>query len=75
VTPEERRIIVFSRGTWKGLKGETPRGGQKLPISKVGERLLWKKAQKKEKKNKISEVMNRIIPHRSPFSTIEVWSP
>jgi len=52
-----------------------PVGGHLRPISIVGARLLWKKAQKKEKKNSTSEVINRIIPHRSPFITIEVWSP
>lgn len=42
------------------------------PISILGARLLWKNAQKKEKKNRTSEVMNRIIPQRSPLPTIEV---
>jgi len=46
-----------------------PVGGQQLPISIVGDRLLWKKAQKKEKKNKISDTMNKIIPHRRPIAT------
>src|SRR5580698_7704602 len=41
----------------------------------VGDRLLWKKAQKKEKKKSTSDVINRIIPHRIPLATIEVWSP
>lgn len=40
MTPEDRRMIVFRRGTWKGLKEATPVGGQNLPISKVGESLL-----------------------------------
>jgi hypothetical protein len=46
-----------------------PVGGQAHPSSGVGDKLLWKNAQKKAKKNKTSEVMNRIIPHRSPFVT------
>jgi len=50
-------------------------GGHCAPISIVGEILLWKNAQKKEKKNKTSETINKIIPHRSPFSTIDVWIP
>jgi hypothetical protein len=54
------------------LKGKIPLGGQNLPISKVGDSLLWKKAQKKEKKNKTSEVINKIIPQRRPFSTMVV---
>jgi len=75
VTPEARRIIVFKRGTWKGLNGITPWGGHWRPISIDGASLLWKKAQKKEKKNKTSDVINKIIPHRSPLATINVWSP
>jgi hypothetical protein len=38
----------------------------------VGDKLLWKKAQKNEKKNKISDVINKIMPHRSPLATIRV---
>lgn len=40
VTPEARRIVVFNRGIWKGLNGDTPVGGQIMPISGVGARLL-----------------------------------
>jgi len=72
VTPDESKIKVFSRGTLNGLNGEIPEGGQNKPISILGERLLWKKAQKKEKKNKTSEVINRIMPHFKPFTTFEV---
>jgi len=43
-----------------------PGGGQVQPISGVGARLLWKKAQKKAKKNITSEAINRSIPIRSP---------
>jgi len=75
VTPEANKIIVFKRGTWKGLNGITPWGGHCKPNSIVGERLLWKKAQKKEKKNNTSDVINRIIPHRNPFATINVCRP
>ena len=73
--PEERRIIVFVKGTFQGLNASTPIGGQEQPNSILGERLLWKKAQKKEKKNITSEVMKSIIPHRSPISTISVCKP
>jgi len=66
---------VFNRGTWNGLKGVTPVGGQCRPISIVGDSLLWKNAQKKEKKNNTSEVIKRIMPHCSPFTTTEVCSP
>jgi len=75
LTPEDRRTIVFNKGTWKGLKAKIPKGGQRAPTSTVGVSLLWKKAQKKETKKKISETINRAIPHRSPSSVIEVWSP
>jgi len=66
---------VLRRGIAKGFKGYTPVGGQAHPNSGVGARLLWKKAQKKAKKNRISEVMNRIMPQRNPFDTKEVWKP
>lgn len=46
-----------------------------MPISTVGDRLLWKKAQKKEIKKNTSEVINKIIPHRMPFETDNEWSP
>ncbi len=52
-----------------------PVGGQQQPNSGVGARLLWKKAQKKAKKNITSETINRIIPHRSPLVTYDVWWP
>lgn len=40
VTPDDRRIIVFSKGTLNGLKGVIPVGGQNRPISKFGDKLL-----------------------------------
>lgn len=75
VIPDDKRIIVFNKGTWKGLNGLIPVGGQFKPISAVGASLLWKNAQKNEKKNKTSEVINRIIPKRSPLNTTWVCSP
>lgn len=69
VAPDANKIAVFSNGIWNGLNGTTPVGGQQLPISTVGERLLWKKAQKNEKKNKTSDTINKIIPQRSPIAT------
>lgn len=66
---------MFNKGTWKGLIANIPKGGQNLPISKLGARLLLKKAQKKEKKNKTSDVINRIIPHCIPLKTELVWYP
>jgi hypothetical protein len=38
----------------------------------VGARLEWKKAQKKAKKNMISEAINKIIPYLSPTWTADV---
>ena len=52
-----------------------PGGGHIPPISTVGDNLLWKKAQKKERKKKTSETINKIIPHRKPSSTTAEWSP
>jgi hypothetical protein len=75
VAPEDSKIVVFKSGIWNGLKGLIPRGGQIMPISTVGANLLWKNAQKKEKKNKTSEVINKIIPHRRPFITTRVCTP
>jgi hypothetical protein len=46
-----------------------PNGGHASPISIVGAKLLWKKAQKNEKKNNTSDVINKIIPHRIPNAT------
>lgn len=75
VTPDANKIAVFKRGIWKGLKAIIPTGGQVIPNSIVGERLLWKKAQKKEIKKKISETINKIIPHRKPKVTGNVCNP
>lgn len=69
VTPDARSTAVFRSGTENGLSGAIPVGGQAQPISGVGANLLWKKAQKKAKKNIISEVINRTIPSRNPFVT------
>lgn len=75
VAPDDTRMMVFRSGTWKGLNGVTPVGGHVDPISKVGESLLWKNAQKNEKKNNTSDVINRIIPHFNPFNTTIECNP
>jgi len=67
--------IVFSRGTWKGFKGIIPKGGHIFPVSRLGAKELWKKLQKNLIKKKISDTINKIIPHRSPEITIEEWNP
>ena len=71
VTPEARSTAVFSSGTLNGLSGWIPAGGQQHPSSGVGDNLLWKKAQKKAKKNSTSDVINKIIPHRRPVVTYD----
>lgn len=58
-----------------GLNGLIPIGGQVFPISIFGDRLLWKYAQKNLIKNKISDTINKIMPHRKPVSTNLVWHP
>ena len=63
VAPEAKRIAVLRSGILKGLKGWIPAGGQVAPSSTAGASLAWKKAQKNEKKNNTSDVINRIIPH------------
>jgi hypothetical protein len=50
-------------------------GGHCAPISIVGDNLLWKNAQKKEEKNKISDKINNNIPHFIPIETFFVWIP
>lgn len=66
VNPDDTKMIVFIRGISKGLKGIIPKGGHSCPISILGAKDEWKYAQKKEKKNKISDTINKIIPNRKP---------
>lgn len=75
VAPELNRTAVFNKGTEKGSKGLTPLGGQTAPISIVGAKLLWKKAQNKEKNKQTSDTINNIIPYFNPRLTINVWCP
>lgn len=75
VTPDLNKIKVFKKGTSKALKGKIPTGGHVLASSIEGAKLLWKKAQKKERKKKTSEMIKSPIPHRSPSSTIEECNP
>ena len=57
---------MFNKGTPQGLKGFMLTGGHTEPISIVGDKLEWKNAQKKAKKNITSETIKRIIPCRKP---------
>lgn len=72
MTPEASSTAVFNKGIAKGFKGSIPVGGQQHPISGVGASLLWKKAQKKAKKKRTSEIINKIIPYRKPLTTRKV---
>jgi hypothetical protein len=60
-------MIVFNNGTSQGLKGCIACGGQIEPISIVGAKLEWKKAQKNAKKNITSDTINNNIPYLNPF--------
>lgn len=69
LTPEANKITVFKRGTWNALRESIPHGGQIPPNSITGLNLEWKKAQKKERKKKISLTIKRIIPNIKPLRT------
>ena len=68
MAPELKRIAVFNKGTENGLRGSIPIGGQITPISTEGDRLLWKNAQKKLKKNKTSDTINNKKPIFNPVT-------
>jgi len=69
LAPELNNITVFNKGISQALNTGTFSGGQTAPISKVGDKLEWKNAQKNAKKNIISETINNIIPILSPTCT------
>ena len=73
--PDKSNINVLRNGISHGLKTNMPLGGQNPPISTVGESELWKKAQKKPKKNKTSERIKRNTPNRKPCWTIPKCLP
>ena len=73
--PDDNRIQVFNKGTEKGSKGWVAKGGHTSPMSKVGETLLWKNAQKKAIKNRASLKINISIPIFNPSCTFLEWSP
>jgi len=58
-----------------GLKGKIPLGGQIMPVSRSGESLMWKNAQKNLKKSNTSLKINNIIPHFNPLFTSLLWDP
>jgi hypothetical protein len=75
VIPDESKIIVLSIGKPQGSNVIIPLGGQLNPISEEGDKLPWKNAQKNEKKNIISEIINRHMPSLIPVCTLIVWNP
>lgn len=75
VTPDLNKIIVFIRGIPIGLNALIPLQGHLWPIKMSGDRDEWKNAQKKERKKKISDVINNIIPNFKPLITSFVCLP
>lgn len=75
VTPDDNNITVFNNGNSKGFIASIPIGGQSAPSSIVGDKELWKKAQKIAKKNIASEIIKRSTPIFKPFCTASVWFP
>ena len=75
VIPEDNKITVFHKGKPQGSKVVIPNGGQIQPIPTEGDKLQWKNAQKKLKKNITSEAINKHIPNRTPCCTLKVWCP
>lgn len=75
MAPEAKSTAVFRRGTLNGLIGVIPVGGHVHPSSGVGARLLWKKAQKNDRKKQTSERIKRIIPKRRQLSRFLVCRP
>lgn len=73
--PEDRRMIVLSSGTFIGLKASILSGGQLCPISIHGLTLEWKYAQKNDKKNNTSDLINKIIPILRPSIILLKWDP
>jgi len=63
---------VFNRGNSKGFMASIPIGGHFAPNSIVGDKALWKKAQKIAKKNKASEIINKPAPIFIPRCTANV---
>ena len=67
--------MVFHNGSPQGSNVEIPSGGHEQPIPIEGDNVQWKKAQKKLKKNIISEAINKAIPNFNPSWTLKVWWP
>ena len=75
LTPDDNKIIVFKRGVFIGLYLSRKKGGHCWPKVISGEREKWKNPQKKDKKKKISDKINNIIPILIPLFTKKWWNP
>jgi hypothetical protein len=75
VTPDDNNITVFNKGNSKGFIDWIPIGGHCAPNSMLGDKALWKKAQKIAKKNKASDTINKATPIFIPLWTAKVWFP
>jgi hypothetical protein len=63
---------VFNKGNSKGFIESIPKGGHLAPNSIVGDKALWKNAQKIAKKNKASDTINNPTPIFNPLCTANV---
>jgi len=75
VTPDINNKTVLSKGIPRASISWKKTGGHTAPIKILGDNALWKKAQKNEKKNIISEIINNTIPAKIPRCTAKVWWP
>ena len=75
VAPDDSSIAVFNNGTSKAFNAAIPTGGHTDPISTVGAKAEWKKAQKNDTKNTASLKMNKSTPSFIPFCTCCVCIP
>ena len=67
VAPLPRRIRVFNKGIWKGLKTINEKGGHKTPISILGFKDLWKKVQKKDAKKHSYSMLQSNFPDNNHY--------
>ena len=73
VTPLLNKIIVFNKGTPKGLTKCIPIGDQVSPNSWAGTNAASKKVQKILKKNINSLKINNTVPNLKPSITKKLW--
>jgi hypothetical protein len=73
--PLDNNNIVFNKGIAKGSKDSIPTGGHTAPISIVGAKAEWKKAQNTDMNAITSLKTNKINPKDKPDCTWLVWCP